>query len=95
MTASQGVEMYLLGPARAGRLSCEAVEEAIELASNHAPSSACSRAQEWWRAHESPSQMAALQFSKGIRWLAMLRRDGEMERFTTVCHQLLLMTRLP
>lgn len=95
MTASQGVEWFLLGPARAGRLSCDAAEEAIELASTYAPSSAFDRAQAWWRLHEPANQLATLAFAKGVRWLAMLRRDGEMDTFTTTCRQLLLLTRLP
>ena len=95
MTASQGVELFLLGPARAGRLSCEAVEEAIDLASTYAPSSAFDRAQQWCQQCGTSNQWSALGFAKGVRWLAMLRRDGEMETFTTVCHQLLLLVRLP
>ncbi len=95
MTASQGVETFLLGPARAGRLSCDAAEEAIDLASTYAPSSAFDRAQQWWQRCGTSNQWSALGFAKGVRWLAMLRRDGDTKIFDTVCHQLLLIVRLP
>lgn len=95
MTASQGVELFLLRPARARQLSVGAAEEAIEIASTYEPNSAINRAEQWWRANESANPMGALGYGKGVRWLAILRRDGEMEKFTATCRQLLLLTRLP
>ena len=84
--------IFLSEPLGRGQLDAEAIETAIELADQFAPSKAFDRARDWWQRQHS-SEWHGLGFAKGVRWLAMLRRDSDEKTYTAACHQLRLQSR--
>lgn len=65
------------------------LEEAIRLAGQYSPSAAIDRAVRHYRiAHPDTGQMEALTFGKGVRWLAIIRRNHGQAEFEKACAKL-------
>lgn len=85
MEAHEGVQFLAqLLQSPQNQMTAADLEEAIRLAGQYSPSSAIDRAGRHYRvAHPSAGQMEALTFGKGVRWLAMVRRDEGQIPFET------------
>lgn len=83
MDAKRGVETFLTFPISQGLLTKDDLEKAIEIASEKSPSSAITAGQLAYRiAHpECRSTLAVENYGKGVRWLAIIRRDEGQEAF--------------
>lgn len=87
MTARDGVRAFLFVGKALGQLTADDVELAIEIARVKNPSSAFSRAAHGWRLRH-PGTLGETGFAKGVRWLAMIRRDEGQTAFLAVCEEL-------
>ena len=89
MKSCDGIRKFLDGLISRSEMTADDLEKAIQITGNYSPSSAFKRAREYWRiSHLSTNSMCALAFAKGVRWLAMLRRDEGQEAFETECERL-------
>lgn len=77
-------------------MTADDLEEAIRLAGQYSPSAAIDRAGRHYRtAHVGVGEMEILAFAKGVRWLAVLRRDEGERAFETAAATLLVGTLYP
>lgn len=72
----------------------ELLEEAIHIASIKSPSSAFTEGQRCYQRFAF-NQMEALTFGKGIRWLAIVRRDEGDKEFQEACEELRVLAGQP
>lgn len=70
-----------------GHMAYADLKEAIRIASENSPSSAFDRAARYYAIHYGivNNQRA---YAKGVRWLAMIRRDESLEAFNEVITKL-------
>ena len=87
MDARGGVQIFLSLPAAQGRIEAADIEKAIEIASSKSPSASFDVAGLHARI-KGLDQMTGLVFAKGVRWLAMIRRDEGQEVFEKACAEL-------
>lgn len=74
MNSQTGVFVFLVTPAQRGELTEEDIEKAIEIAGSKSPSGSKQLA----TIHATLrglGQWKALNYFKGVRWLAIIRRD--------------------
>ena len=80
MDAKNGIQQFLIGLFTAEKIDRQDIERAIEIAKKFSPSAAFSQAKLYCRLYKG-SPIWDLGFAKGVRWLAILRRDSTPSEF--------------
>lgn len=90
MNPQGGIDRFLFGLMvnRQSDFTSADLGKAIEIAGNYSPSAAFDRARTYWQRTHCNGEMIALAFAKGVRWLAMLRRDEGQAAFDVKCQEL-------
>lgn len=88
MTAQQGMRRFLFAGKTLGQLTATDIELAIEIAARKNPSAAVKEAQRQWIFCHPEHRDWAMGFGKGVRWLALIRRDEGQVAFEVVCEEL-------
>lgn len=88
MKPHEGIRRFLELPLREGRLDNVGLAQAILTAYESSPQAAYKFAVAWWRVKFGGSETDAQSYGKGVRWLAILRRDEGKAAFEAACEQL-------